>query len=231
MGAALEVGQHALDLPRRGGVRRRPARGDRDCPGASGAEAERRSRPWARSRCRGRSRRCRQTSSNLASCVAGAARKGDQPRVRRLGANLGRDRRDRRDAPAVEFGRRQHARPGIEDLRRIRAGRELAAKILGRSLDEPVDQAREQVRMAIGEEPRRRLVRRAAAGDHVARDRPGRAAEADQRGFLRQAPLRARSSVSNTGSSRRQSGASAQRREILGVADRIEARALAALER
>ena len=120
-----------------------------------------------------------------------AARKGDQPRVRRLGANLGRDRRDRRDAPAVEFGRRQHARPGIEDLRRIGAGGELTAKIFGRSVDEPVDQAREQVRMAIGEEPRRRLVRRAAAGDHVARHRPWRAAEADQRCFLRQVSFEA----------------------------------------
>ena len=35
--------------------------------------------------------------------------------------------------------------------------------------------------MAIGEQPRRRLIGRAAAGDHVARHRPRRAAEADQR--------------------------------------------------
>ena len=127
--------------------------------------------------------------ANLASCVACAARKSDEPRVRRLGANLGRDRRDRRDAPAFEFGRRQHARPGIEDLRRIRARRELTAKIFGRSVDQPVDQAREQLRMAIGEKPRRRLVRRAAPGDHVARHCPRRAAETDQRCFLRQRAL------------------------------------------
>ena len=36
------------------------------------------------------------------------------------------------------------------------------------------------------EVPRRRLVRRAVTGDHVGRDRPGRAAEADQRGPGRQ---------------------------------------------
>ena len=53
-----------------------------------------------------------------------AARKGDQPRTRRFVANFRCTRRDRRDAPAVEFGRRQHASPRIEDLRRIGAGRD-----------------------------------------------------------------------------------------------------------
>ena len=82
-------------------------------------------------------------ASELGKLCACAARKGDQRRVRRLGPNLGRNRRDRRDAPAFEFGRRQHASPRIEDLRRVRAGRELTAQIFNRRVDEPIDQARE----------------------------------------------------------------------------------------
>ena len=121
----------------------------------------------------------------------GAARKSDDRRVRRLGPNLGRERRDRRDAPAIEFGRRQHARPGIEDLHRFRARRQLTDQVFGRGVDEPVDQGREQVRMAVGEEARRRLIRRAAPGDHVARHRPRGAAEADQRHIVRQSDLEA----------------------------------------
>jgi hypothetical protein len=70
-------------------------------------------------------------ASEFGKLRPGAARKGDQPRTRRFVANFGCDRRDWRDAPAFKFGRRQHARPGIEDLRRIRAGRELAAKVFG----------------------------------------------------------------------------------------------------
>jgi hypothetical protein len=44
-----------------------------------------------------------------------------------------------------------------------------------------VDDRRERFGMAIGHHPRRRLVRRALPGHHVGRDRPRRAAEADQR--------------------------------------------------
>ena len=44
-----------------------------------------------------------------------------------------------------------------------------------------IDQTRKGLRMAIGEHPRRRLVGRAAARDHVGRHRPGRAAEAEER--------------------------------------------------
>ena len=40
--------------------------------------------------------------------------------------------------------------------------------------------------MTIGEETGRRLIGRPFAGDHVARHRPGRAAEADERGLRRQ---------------------------------------------
>ena len=62
--------------------------------------------------------------------------------------------------------------------------------------------ARHEARVAIGEKPRRRLVGRALAGDHVARDGPGRAAEAEERRLRRAAPPLRRSSVSNTGASR-----------------------------
>ena len=111
--------------------------------------------------------------ANFANWDPGAARKSDDRRVRRLGSDLGRQRRHRRDAPAVEFGRRQHAGPGIENLHRFRAGRRLTDEILGRGVDETVDQGREEVRMAVGEEARRRLIRRAAPGDHIARHRQG----------------------------------------------------------
>ena len=82
--------------------------------------------------------------------------------------------------------RRQHAGPGIEDLHRIGAGLELPHQIARRCLDQHVDQRGEGRGIAIGKQPRRRLVRRSAAGDHVGRDRPGRAAEAEQRHRRRQ---------------------------------------------
>ena len=88
-----------------------------------------------------------------------------------------------------EFVRRQHACPGIEDLHRIDAGLELANEIVGRRLDQDIDQPRERLRMAIGEQPRRRLIRRAVARDHVGRNRPGRAAEAEKRHLAEAAPL------------------------------------------
>ncbi len=132
MGAALKVGQHLLDLLVEAAsagdqrqrieiaLKRQPFRqsGNGGFRVSGGVEADRvdfGKRP------------------EFGDLRPRAARKGDQPRVRRLGANLGRDRRDRREAPAVEFGRRQHARPGIEDLRRIGAGCELTTKVFGRT--------------------------------------------------------------------------------------------------
>ncbi len=56
-----------------------------------------------------------------------------------------------------------------------------AEQIMDRILDQHVDDFCKGLRMAIGHHPRRRLVRRALAGDHVGRNRPRRAAEADQR--------------------------------------------------
>ena len=117
----------------------------------------------------------------FASCVAAPRGKAMIGAFGRACADLGDHGGDRRHAPALELGRRQDARPGIENLHSFRARCELAQEIGGRSVDEALDQLGEQLRLAIGEEPRRRLIGRAAPGDHVARDRPGRAAKADQR--------------------------------------------------
>ena len=87
----------------------------------------------------------------------------------------------RRDAPAREFARRQHAGPGVENLHRVGAGLELRHQIARRGLDQDVDHAGERFRLAVGHQPRRRLVGRALPGHHVGRDRPRRAAEAEQR--------------------------------------------------
>ena len=110
-----------------------------------------------------------------------AARKSDDLRARHRAANFRDDALRRRDAPAVKLLRRQDARPGIEDLHRIGTGLQLADQIARRRLDQHVHQNGKCLRIAIGEQPRRRLVRRAVAGDHVARDRPRRSAEAQQR--------------------------------------------------
>ena len=68
-------------------------------------------------------------AGELAELGRRAAREGDDRRRRAAAArSLGDDARDRRDAPALEFGRRQHARPGIEDLHRLGAGARSGAR-------------------------------------------------------------------------------------------------------
>ena len=54
-------------------------------------------------------------------------------------------------------------------------------EIADRGVDQHVDDACERLGMAIGQQPRRRLIRRAAPGDHVSRNRPWCAAKSDQR--------------------------------------------------
>src|SRR5580693_2635345 len=83
--------------------------------------------------------------------------------------------------------------------------------------------------MAVGEEARRRLIGRPAAGDHVARHRPWRAAEADQRSFLRQRAFHAVESLEYP-CKPAPVGLAAELRQALGVADRVEARAVAAFK-
>ena len=89
----------------------------------------------------------------------------------------------RRDAPAGKFRRRQHPGPGVEDLHRVGAGLQLRHQIARRGLHQDVDHAGERLRFAVRHQPRRRLVRRPLPGHHVGRDRPRRAAEAEQRDF------------------------------------------------
>ena len=89
----------------------------------------------------------------------------------------------RLDHPAAEFVVRQDARPAVENLHGLRAGLDLPGEVIHRAVGDEVDQPGEILRVAEGGEARRRLVRRAMAGDHVGRDRPGPAAKADQRFF------------------------------------------------
>ena len=112
---------------------------------------------------------------------AGAARKADDLRVRNALANRGDNARARLDAPAAKLIGRQHTRPGIENLHGIDAGLELPDQIAGRSFDQKIDQIRKGIRKPIGEQPRRQLIGRSLAGDHVGRHRPRCAAKAEQR--------------------------------------------------
>ena len=122
------------------------------------------------------------TCANFSSCVAAPRGKSDDRSLRRFGAHLGDQGRYRPDAPALEFSRRQHPGPRIRRSAQLPppppagAARYSAEASTRRSIS-----AENKLRMAIGEQPRRRLIGRAAPGDHVARDRPGRAAKADQR--------------------------------------------------
>ena len=62
--------------------------------------------------------------------AAGAARKSDDLRVWHRLADTGHDALHRRDAPALEFKRRQNACPGVENLHRIDTSLKLADEIL-----------------------------------------------------------------------------------------------------
>ncbi len=101
-------------------------------------------------------------------------------------AHIRDDLPHRLDAPARELARRQHARPSVEDLHRVRAGTQLLDEIARRHRDQNIDHAGERLRLAIGHQPRRRLIGRAAPRHHVGRDRPRRAAEAEQRDVCRE---------------------------------------------
>src|ERR1700733_431510 len=123
--AALKVAQHALDFL----VEAPPARDQRQRIEITLERQPLRQRSDGGFGLRGRVEADRVDSgeaSEFGKLSPRAAWKGDQPRARRLVANFGCDRRDRRDAPAFEFGWRQDTRPGIEDLRGLRARRELA---------------------------------------------------------------------------------------------------------
>ncbi len=117
----------------------------------------------------------------------------------------------------------------FEDLHRFRAGGQLTHKIFGRGADDPLDQCGEQLRLPIGEKPRRRLIGRALPGHHIARDRPGSAAKADQRDVAREQSLQTVERLEH-GRELRPIGRVAESRQAGRVTDRGEPRAFAALE-
>ena len=99
------------------------------------------------------------------------------------GRALLRPSADRVQGQPVEKRGRQGRPEALEDLDRFGARVDLADEIGRGGPHQPVDQRIYENRVAIGGEPGRRLVGRALAGDHVARHRPGRAAEAEKGGF------------------------------------------------
>ena len=186
----LEALEHAVDFLVESGAARRPAPADRDCPARRSARAGRRMRRRARRRCRGRPQRCRRSPREFPELGGRAARKGDDRRMRRRARALSRSARR-----SVSTHQRSNSAGGstpAQESKICTASAPAAScrsEILGRSVDEAVDQRGEKLRMPIGEEPRRRLIRRAAPGDHVARHCPRRAAEADQRDIAGQERL------------------------------------------
>src|SRR5208283_434479 len=120
-----------------------------------------------------------------------SARKGDDER---LGPRLLHPRDDLAQGlenPPLELRWRQHARPAIENLHDLDAPVDLAEEIGDRGLDKPRDERLEDFRPAIGEEPRRRLIRRPVTGDHIARDCPRRAAKTNESRLARKRALHA----------------------------------------
>src|SRR5580692_591426 len=105
-------------------------------------------------------------------------RKADDARRRKLCTHARHDARHRLDAPFAEFVGRQHARPGIEDLHGIDTGGKLPDQVARRSLGQYIDELRKGFRMPISEQPRWRLIGRAAARDHIGCYRPWRSTEA-----------------------------------------------------
>ena len=91
------------------------------------------------------------------------------------------------DDPAVELVVGQAAGPAVENLQqRRRRPATCPSRYSIEASTSSVDQPREPLGIAIGPQPRRRLVRSSRAPDHVGRDGPRRAAKADQCRLVRQ---------------------------------------------
>ena len=125
---------------------------------------------------------------------AGPARKADDRTCRDGDASARDDSPRRLHHPAVELLVGQIAGPAVEDLQHVGAGAHLAVEIFDRGLDQRCrSAAQSRLRIAIG--PRaapRAWSDEPCAADHVGRDRPRRAAKADQRRLARQILAQAR---------------------------------------
>jgi hypothetical protein len=89
----------------------------------------------------------------------------------------------RGECEGVEIGPLQRPGPGIEYLHDLGAGLDLGRQIGDGRVGQPVDQRRKGRGIGRLQRVRGPLVGGAAAGDHVGRDRPGRAGKSDQRGL------------------------------------------------
>ena len=162
-----------------------------------------------------------------------AAGEDDDLRIRHLRADALDHPRDRTEGEALErvavARSRQHAGMGLEDLHRVGAGAELAHEVLGLDGDQPVEQRIEKRRIGSRQRPGRGEIRRAAPADHVARDRPRRAAEAEQRGLVRQRPADPLHRLEDRRQMRknRRVARLAQALELRPAFERVEARPLA----
>src|SRR5215472_9435862 len=111
---------------------------------------------------------------------ADTTRKSDYLCTRYVAAHLRDDALGGANAPSMEFVRRQNAGPSVEDLHRVRTCLQLPDQITGGRVDQLVDEFGKSIRISIGKAPCRLLLRCAAAGNHIARNRPRCAAEAEQ---------------------------------------------------
>src|SRR6266566_6356840 len=112
-------------------------------------------------------------------------RKSDYLCPRYMTAHFRNDARRGIDAPSLEFERRQNAGPGIENLHRVHARLQLPDQITGGCVDWLVDEFGKSLRIPISKAPCGLLLRCAAAGNHIACNRPRCATEAKQRNIPR----------------------------------------------
>ncbi len=129
--------------------------------------------------------------------AARAARKADHRNIRMARLEGSHDSDRRRHHPARELIVGQDTGPAVEDLQCSGAGLHLPIEIIDRDLDQNIDQRREALRITVCPAPRVRMIRRAAALDHVGRDRPRRPAKSDERRLGRQILPQARDGLEN----------------------------------
>ncbi len=99
----------------------------------------------------------------------------------RIGAQGRRDLRDAAQRELLELRRAEHAAPGVEQHQRLGTRRGLCGEIRGDRARIDVEQAMHRGRIVPRERLDPREARRTSTLDHVARERPRAAREADQR--------------------------------------------------